>query len=88
MSTWKGYKNWIKRVNIVTDITGYSTMELLTKADGDAGRATDWVCRIIEETDKTNEYSELVMIVPPDELMYRFLLCQQLATRQKCQKQN
>jgi hypothetical protein len=73
---YKSYKDWIKRVNIVIDTTGYSTAELLAKANGDAGRATDWVCRLIEETDKTNEYNELVMTAITDDLMYRFLAWQ------------
>jgi hypothetical protein len=67
------YKNWMKRVNIVVDATGYSVAELLAKADGDADRATMWVCRLIGETD---ENGELVMTARTDEIMFQFLFCQ------------
>jgi hypothetical protein len=56
----------------VVDITGYTTMELLEKADGDARRATEWVCRLIGETDKNGK---MLLNDVADELMYRFLSC-------------
>jgi len=73
MRTYDGYKKWIKRVNYVANATGYATAELLEKADGDACRATEWVCRLIGETD---ENGELVLTALTDELLCRFLACQ------------
>ena len=73
METRGSYKNWLNRVNVAIDATGYSVTDLLAKADGDACRATEWVCRLIGET---NENGELVMTALTDELMHRFLTCQ------------
>lgn len=73
METRWSYKNWKKRVNVVPNTTGYTTWELLEKADGDACRATMWVCRLIGETD---ENGELVMTARTDEIMFQFLFCQ------------